>query len=238
MRLIAICAAGLLLFANVPVQAATERPFPLVSVTGEGTISAVPDIALVSAGIVSEGKTSREAAEANAKAMTAVIAAAKQAGIAEKDIGTSRYNVSPVYASGSSNRENSPRITGYRAQNMVQLKVRDIAKVGDIIDAVTGAGANNIQGVGFEVSNADTLLDKARLAAFADAKRKAELYAKEAKAQLGRVIVIAEQGTELPRPMMARAAPGSYSGSAPATPVAPGEEQIKVQLNVSFELSQ
>ena len=94
----ALMLAALMGLTCASAQAAVERPYPTVSVTGEGSVTAVPDLATVSAGIVSEGKTSREAAEANAKLMTAVIAAARQAGIAEKDIGTSRYSISPVYA--------------------------------------------------------------------------------------------------------------------------------------------
>ncbi len=238
MRLSVFCAVALAMLAATNAQAATERPLPLISVTGEGSVSAMPDIAVVSAGIIRDGKTSREAADANAKLMTAVVAAARQAGIVEKDIGTSRYSVSPVQQYSTSGRESPPRIASYRAQNMVRVKIRDIAKVGDIIDALTAAGANNISGVTFEVSEAEKLLDQARGAAFADAKRKAELFAKASGTQVGRVITIAEQGADVPRPaMMARAAP-SASGSAPPTPISPGEEKIQVQISVSFELQQ
>ena len=92
---------------------------------------------------------------------------------------------------------------------MVRVTIRDLAKVGDLIDALTAAGANNIGTVTFEVSNADKLLDQARGEAFVDAKRKAELYAKAANAQVGRTVSIQEQNADRPRPMMARAAPAA-----------------------------
>lgn len=239
MRWLAYCSAGLcLLGAAVPAMAAQERPFPVVSVTGEGSVTATPDIAHVSAGIISEGKMSREAADANARLMTAVIAAARQAGIPDKDIGTSRYSIYPNYHTASSGRDGAPRIAGYRAQNTVRVTIRDLAKVGDVIDALTAAGANNIAGVAFEISNADKLLDQARGAAYADAKRKAELYARAANAQLGRTVSVQENAADMPRPMMARAAPKSASDGAPPTPIMPGEEKIRIQIGVSFELAQ
>jgi uncharacterized protein YggE len=226
------------LVAGSAAAAQSQRPFPIISVTGEGTISVAPDLAQINAGINTEGKTSREAAEANAKAMTAVIAAARQAGIAEKDIGTARYNIQPVYQTrGREGREGPPQIAGYRASNMVQVKIRDVNKVGEVVDQLVAAGANNVSGVEFMVSDQQKVLDQARLAAFAEAKRKADLYAKAAGAQAGRVVSISEQEAEAPRPMvMARAAP--QAGAAPTSPTNPGEETIRVQISVTFELSQ
>jgi uncharacterized protein YggE len=215
-------------------QAAMDRPFPLITVTGEGTVSAKPDRAHASAGVVSEGKTPREATDANTKAMTAVIAALKEAGLADADIRTSRFSISAIYANHE--RGGPARITGFRVSNQVTATVRDIGRVGDILDRLVDAGANEISGVEFVVSDAPKRLDEARTAAIADAKRKAELFARAAGAQVGRAVNIAEEeGHTPPRPYMMRmAAPAAGA----AVPVQPGEETLRAQVTVSFELNQ
>lgn len=235
MRLWMLPAVGLLLTvpAGVPAAlAAVERPFPLVTVTGEGSATAAPDLAYVTAGVSSDAKTPREASEGNARAMAALMAALAHAGIADRDIRTSRFSISPVYAP---RRESAPQLTGYRVTNQVRVTVREQAKVGEILDEMVAAGANQAAGVEFTVAEPSRLLDEARAAAFADAKRKAELYAKAAGAQLGRAVAIAEGEAQSPRPML-RAAPAVLA-APPPTPVAAGEETLRVQVTVSFELN-
>lgn len=213
-------------------RAAVQRPFPTINVSGEGTATVVPDLAEVTAGVSTEGKTAREAAEANARAMSAVVAAARQAGIAEADIRTARYSIFPVH--GTRRREDAPQIVGYRAANQVHLKLRNIEKVGEILDVLIAAGANNVANVAFSASNPAQALDEARAAAFADAKRKAELYARAAGGQAGRALSIAEQEAHMPRPIAYHRA--AAAEAAPPTPIAPGEETLRVQVTVSFEL--
>ena len=227
-----VAAAAFLFVAPSLLQAAVQRPFPTISVSGEGTINVVPDLATATGGVISEAKTPREAAAANAQGMNAVVAALKQAGIPEPDIRTARFSVSPIYAQ---RREGAPQVTGYRVSNQVRVKIRDNSKVGDALDQLIAAGANSFAGLEFSVSEPGKLLDEARAAAFADAKRKAELYARAAGAQLGRAVAISESGASIPRPMTRFAAVAA--AAAPSTPIAPGEDTLRVQVSVTFELN-
>src|SRR5207244_4586342 len=117
--------------------------------------------------------------------------ALKGAGIDEKDYQTSRLSLQPQYAPAGLNRT-APQITGYRAGNRVTIKVRDVTKVANVIDTLVGAGANEIGGINFIVSQASKLLDEAREKAVADARRKAEIYAKAAGVPLGHTRGISE----------------------------------------------
>jgi uncharacterized protein YggE len=215
-----------------PAHAAMQRPFPLITVTGEGTVMVTPDTATALAGVTTEAKTPREASDANSRIMTAVVAAAHQSGIPEGDVRTSRFSIFPVQAQRP--RDGTQQIVGYRATNQVQVKVRDVAKVADLLDQLIGAGATTILGIEFSVSNATQRLDEARNAAFAEAKRKAELYARAAGSQVGRAVAITEDPGEASRPTAYRAA--SAPGNPP--PVAPGEETLRAQVSVTFELLQ
>lgn len=219
-------------------SAAVDRPFPAITVTGEAEISVAPDVAETSAGVTTEAKTVREASEANAQAMTAVIAALKQAGLGDKDIQTGHISVQPVYNNTQSKKEgrpDEPRIVGYRVGNQVRLKVRNLARLGEVLDQAIAAGATDVFGVSFTVSEASKALDAARAAAIADAKRKADIYAKAAGAQVGRPIDISEANAA-PRPMARFAASAANRAMAAPTPVAAGENTLHISLSVTYEL--
>jgi uncharacterized protein len=216
---------AIILFAIVGLgQAhATEK---LVTVTGEATVAVAPDTAMIRIGVTSQDKTAREAGDANAKQMTAVLAAIKDAGIADRDIQTSRLSLQPQY---DPNKAGTARLTGFQATNQVTVRIRDIDKLPAILDRAIAAGANEMSGIEFVVSEQSKLLDQARDDAIADARRKAELYAKAAGVKLGRVISITEEGsTPTPRPMQAM--------RAGAVPVAPGEQTLRAVVTVSYEL--
>ena len=170
-----VAALGIALIAT-PAFAQAPIP-PMITVSGEGTISVPPDLALVDGGVTSEAKTAREASEANNSAMGKVLLALKNAGIDDKDLQTSRLSLVPQYA--QQNRQNGgPNvITGYRASNRVTIRVRDVKKVAGTIDTLVTSGANEVGGINFVVTKASELLDEARTQAVADARRKAELYA-------------------------------------------------------------
>jgi uncharacterized protein len=157
--------------------ALAQTPPPAISVNGEATMSVAPDQAQIDAGVTSEAKTAREASDANNAAMGKVLLALKGAGVDENDYQTSRLSLQPQYPP---NRTGPAAISGYRASNRVTIKVRDINKVAGLIDVLVGAGANEIGGINFVVSQASKLLDEAREKAVADARRKAEIYAKAA----------------------------------------------------------
>jgi uncharacterized protein len=223
------CAAvtALALVAS-PALAQMPAP-PAISVSGEATVSAAPDQAQIDAGVVSEGKTAREASDANNAAMGKVLLALKGAGIEEKDYQTSRLLLQPQYPPNP-NRTGPAVISGYRATNRVAIKVRDITKIASLVDVLVGAGANEIGGISFVVSQASKLLDDARERAMADARRKAEIYANAAGVTLGDALRISEEGTSTPLFRGKMAAPMA------ATPVAPGEETLSVTVNVSWAI--
>ena len=171
-----------------------RRPPPAISVSGEASVSVAPDLAQVDGGVTSEAKTAREASDANNAAMGKVLLALKGAGIDEKDYQTSRLSLQPQYAPPTPNRTARRRSSGYRASNRVTIKVRDVTKVAGVIDTLVGAGANEIGGINFIVTQASKALDEARAKAVADARRKAEIYAKAAGVTLGEPLSITEEG--------------------------------------------
>ncbi len=155
-------------------------------------MSVAPDQAQIDGGVSSEAKTAREASDANNKAMAAILPALKAAGIAEADIQTSRLS---LYPQSSPVKANGPmQITGYRASNRVTIRIRDVTKVASTLDALVSAGANEIGGINFIVSQASKALDEARVRALEDARRKAEIYAKAANVRLGAPTSISEEG--------------------------------------------
>lgn len=227
--------AALAVFMVVATQAVAENPQPSVSVSGEANVSVAPDLAQIDGGASSEAKTAREAAEANNAAMGRILLALKGAGIDEKDYQTSRLALQPQYAPAAGpNRTGPPQIVGYRASNRITIKVREIAKVAGIIDTLVGAGANEIGGISFMVTQASKALDDARTRAVADARRKAEIYAKAAGVALGEPISITEEGA-VPSPVFRNKMAAPMAANM-ATPVAPGEELLSVTVNVSWAI--
>ncbi len=212
-----------------PALAQSERP-AMISVTGEATVSVPPDLAEVDGGFTSEAKTAREASDASNAAMGKVLLALKAAGIEEKDIQTSRLSLQPQ-TQNPPNRSGPSAIVGYRASNHVTIRLRDVTKVASVIDMLVGAGANDIGGINFMVSAASKLLDDAREQAFADARRKAEIYAKAAGVTLGTPLSISEGNASVPifRSKMAMA-------PMAAAPVSQGEETLSVRVSVSWAI--
>jgi len=192
--LAAVALAAALLTAPALAQVI---PPAAISVTGEATVSVPPDLAEIDGGVTSEAKTAREASEANNAAMGKVLQALKGAGIEEKDVQTARLSLQPQSAP---NRSGPSAIAGYRASNRVTIRVRDVTKVASVIDTLVGAGANEIGGINFVVSQASKLLDEARERAVADARRKAEIYARAAGVTLGAPLSISEEGNAAPVP--------------------------------------
>jgi uncharacterized protein YggE len=227
----AIAVAALLTAPALAETAPAETAPPaVISVTGEATVSVVPDQAQIDGGVTSEAKTAREASDANNAAMGKVLLALKGAGIEEKDFQTSRLSLQPQSAP---NRTGSgpATIVSYRASNHVTVRLRDVAKLASLIDTMVAAGANDISGINFVVSNASKLLDEARERAVADARRKAEIYAKAAGVTLGAPLSISEEGG--PGPVFRAKMAGSMPAAAP---VAAGEEILAVTVSVSWAI--
>src|SRR5882757_3679549 len=223
--LAAVALAAALL--TVPALAQVIPP-AAISVTGEATVSVPPDLAEIDGGVTSEAKTAREASEANNAAMGKVLQALKGAGIEGKDIQTARLSLQPQSAP---NRSGPSAIAGYRASNRVTIRAHDVTKVAGVIDTLVGAGANEIGGIHFVVSQASKLLDEARERAVADARRKAEIYAKAAGVTLGEPLGISEEGSAVPVFRGKVAAPMALNA-----PVSPGEETLSVTVSVSWAI--
>jgi uncharacterized protein YggE len=203
---------------------------PAISVTGEATVSVAPDQAQIDGGVATDAKTAREASDANNAAMGKVLLALKGAGVDEKDYQTSRLSLQPQYAPNRTSSQ-SP-VVGYRATNRVTIRIRDVTKVANMIDVLVGAGANDIGGINFVVSQASKLLDDAREQAIADARRKAQIYAKAAGVTLGEPVSITEEGSGTP--MFRSKVAGGMAASA--APVAQGEEALSVTVHVSWAI--
>lgn len=211
--------------------ALAQAPPPAISVTGEASVSVPPDQAQVDGGVTSEAKTAREASEANNAAMSKVLSALKGAGIDAKDYQTSRLSLQPQFAANYKSSDRASGIVGFRASNRVTVKIRDVAKVANVIDVLVGAGANEIGGINFTVTQASKHLDEAREKAIADARRKAEIYARAAGVTLGEPISVTEESAPMPAFRSKIAAP-----MAAGAPVAPGEETLSVTVGVSWAI--
>lgn len=233
------CLAGLALGQSAALADDDDDEPPTLSVTGSGKVSAAPDIAEISMGVLTHGATAREALAANSEAMASLLETLKQHGIASKDVQTTQIQVMPQYSQPQPGNqiqrgEFVPRVVGYNVTNMVQVTARDISKLGTVLDAVVQAGANQMHGIAFRINEPEKLLDQARKRAMADAKRKADLLAGEANMVVGPPRSITESGTTAPQPpqvMYARA-----MAAAPSVPVAGGEQELTVSVHVVYEM--
>jgi uncharacterized protein YggE len=215
---------------------------PCLSVVGHGKVTAVPDVADINIGVVSQGATAKAAMESNSEAMSGLQKVLKERGVAAKDVETTQIQVSPIYSHpdprrpAQSGEEFVPKVVGYRVTNSVEVTVRDVHKLGDMLDAVIGAGANQVTGISFRVEKSEQLLDQARKLAMADAKRKAELLAGEAGVVLGPARQITEAGSSPSRAMMLGGGAPQAMMARSAPSVAPGEQELAVSIQVSYTI--
>jgi uncharacterized protein YggE len=203
-----------------------------LNVSADAKANVTPDMATINAGVVTDGATAEAAMAANATRMNAVMAALKRAGIADKDIQTSSINLNPQYRY---NNNEPPKLTGYQAQNTVTVKVRNLKSIRKAIDSIVSNGSNQINGISFGVDDPDPVLDQARKDAMKKARARADLYAQAAGLKVARIVSISENSyapPPYPIPMMAREA----FAATDATPVAPGEVNLSITVNVTYEL--
>ncbi|MDT9598111.1 SIMPL domain-containing protein [Sphingosinicella rhizophila] len=229
--------AVLLAAAAVPLGGALAQQAPPLSgtrldVVATGEVSRVPDIARIGAGVITTAPTATAALEQNARQMNSVRAALKRAGIADRDIQTSAINLYPDYRHDE--RGGNPQLIGYRASNEVNVRFRDIANTGKILDALVAEGANQINGPALSIDEPEQALDEARTAALANARARADLYARAMGKTVGRILSVSEGGnmTPYPRPMAMRA----EAADSATSQINPGEQTVSVTLSVSFEL--
>lgn len=226
----------------------------LLSLTAEGQSRRTPDLALFNAGVVTQGRTAAEALAENSRRMDAAVAALRRAGIAERDIQTAAISLQPRYSNPEREAQilaretrqpyvppaepRAPTIIGYEAQNNVQVRVRRLADMGRIIDALVEAGANQVNGPSFTLDEADAALDEARAEAIAKARRRAEIYATAAGMRVARILSISEGGGYFPvQQVYAMSGESRMAPPAPPPPIAPGELTLGVSVSVQFELT-
>jgi uncharacterized protein YggE len=218
-------------FAQTAVPAALPGDATLLQIEAHGESRRTPDLATISAGVVTQNIDANAAMRENAGRMSAVVAALKKAGVADRDIQTSRIDLSPQYNYANNQ---PPKITGYQASNTVNARLREMGKIGDVLDALVKQGANRIDGPSFSVDKPDAALDEARNDAVKHAQDRASLYATATGLKVRRIVSIVESGgtvTPPPRPYLAMA-----RNADAGTPVAAGENTLAVDLNVTFEL--
>lgn len=222
-----------------PAAAQTDDGEPptaerIIHVTGRGQVSAAPDMAVVLLGVQTEAETAADALSANSEQMQTVISATVEAGIAEEDLRTTGLRLQPRYErpDPETEPEGPPEIVGYQAANQVEITVRELDGLGDLLDAAVAAGANTIESIRFEISDQEALLTEARTAAMEDAIAQAGLLTSLAGAELGPVMTI--RTIDGARPVAAQAF--AAEESAAAVPVQPGRQTVEVTVQVSWAI--
>lgn len=228
--------AALIVAASAPGRAQAQEPYAVpparIIVSGEGSVRAAPDFALVTIGVTTQGANAKAATDANSHAMSAVQAAVREAGISDNDVQTANFSVQPIYANAGVSSNNPPRVIGFAVTNQVALTIRRMASIGDVLDRAITAGANDVGSVQFLHNDVSKALDPARAEALADARRKAELYARSAGLTLGAVSWVVEDRANVPQPR-----PFAARMAAAPVPIAAGEDTLDVRVTVGFDIA-
>jgi uncharacterized protein YggE len=204
----------------------------LLTINAQGETRIAPDLATITIGVVTQGGTADAALGQNTTKMNAVVAAIKRAGVADRDVQTSNLSVNPQYQYG---QNEPPKLTGYEATNNVTVKVRDLKNVGKVVDGVVAVGSNQINGISFGLDDDSKAMDAARTDAMKKARARADLYATATGLKVNRIVSISEgggSGPVYPMPMMR----AQMAGAAGPPPVAPGELNVSVDVNVVYLL--
>jgi uncharacterized protein YggE len=198
-----------------------------IAVTGTGKVVVVPDIASITLAVVTDGSTAAQALEENNAAMRRLFKLLGDLGIAERDVQTSHFGVTPRYHQV---KDQPPVLVGYTVTNQVTIRVRKLGDTGKVLDSLVKAGANQVSSITFAVADPEKQLDQARALAMANARKKAEKYAAAAGAAVGKVLRISEQ-------QFAPQMEWRYDLKAAASvPLAPGEQEVTVNVNVVYEI--
>jgi uncharacterized protein YggE len=237
-------ALGLAMTTTIAMSAAIAQPAPpatetmfkatTFNLTATGETRLAPNMASISLGVMTEGKTAAEALTANATRMSAVMATLKRAGFAEKDIQTSNLSVNPQYRYVENQ---APVLIGYQVSNQVTVVVRDLKKLGAAVDATVNAGANQVNGISFGLSDPSTAENVAREAAVRALTAKADLYARATGYRILRLVTLSEGGGYSPQPPMPMVAMAMRSEAKDASPVSAGELSVRVDITAVYELT-
>ncbi len=232
--------AGVASLALITTTHASDKQVPIISLSATGSVQIAPDMALISVGVLREAKTARAALNANNQAMADVLASLKETGIEDRDLQTSGFNIQPKYTypkRQSSGVQPAPTIEGYSVNNNLTIRIRDIDLTGEVLDKVVTLGVNSGGNVQFTNSDKASILKKARTRAVQSAIEKANTLTSAANIKLGKVLSINE-GFSSPRPRPIAQARMSIQEDAGAVPIASGENQYSVTVQMSWELVQ
>lgn len=220
--------------SSVNAQTTTTPPRTSIGVSGIGRVNVTPDTGIASLGVEITAPTLAEATKLGNERMTAVLDAIKAQGVDPKDIQTSSYNVYPL--TNNPKEGESPQVTAYRVSNIVTVKIRAIANVGQVLDAALEAGANSINSVFFTVNDPSKAQDEARTLAVKDATAKAQTLATAAGVKVGKLFSISEvSGGVIP---FYRGAFESAPAGGGAGPVETGSTEISVSVELHFEIAE
>lgn len=204
-----------------------------VTFSGRGEVLAKPDVALVDLSIVTEGSTSKIAQDENSKKSKAVTDFLKDQDIDEKDIKTTGYNIYPQYRYP---QNGTPTISGYQVNQTLQVKIRDLEKVDDVLAGIVSAGVNQINQLQLTVDDQDKLKEEAREEAIKDAQEKAKVLEDQLDIRLGRIVNFSEGSDgSFPSPVFMRdSAVGGMGGGGPSVPV--GQNEISVTVSITYQI--
>jgi len=240
--LVAGALSALLLSASTPVFAdeAKQPEAGVISVSGEGVATVAPDMAVISLTVLREARTAREALDTNNEAMTDVLAAMKAEGIAERDLQTGAFSIQPrwFYPANKDGQNEEPRITGYTVNNTLTVRIRDLSRLGTVLDTSVSLGVNQGGNVVFTNDDQETIREAARLDAVAKAKAKAEAMTGALGVGLGRITQVSENSYSAPPVPMMRAEMAMAPKSADSVPMASGENEYRVTVSVTWEIAQ
>ena len=226
------CAAALLLLQHAPYAEAAEARPPSIEVTAEGHVEVAPDLAILDFGVATQAPTAAEAARENSKRMEAVLAAVRKLLGTDARISTGSYT---LHTNQTQPRDGSaPKITGYTARNVVQLKTKALTGVGEVIDAAVRAGGNQVQRIAFTLSDESGPRQEALRIAVARAREKVQTIASALGVKASRVHRLVEQEVGAPRPLMRAAA--MYAESAAQTPVEAGQVEVRARVVLTMEI--
>lgn len=237
-RIFVLCAFAAALLFPMIAAAQSSEPTPRIVVNGEGEVSIAPDMAILNLTVLREAETARMAVSAGNEAMAAVIEAMKSAGIAERDLQTSEFSISPryVYPNKSSDRQ-QPEIVAYSVSNTLVVRVRDLKLVGQVLDTSVSLGVNQGGNITFTNDDPSEAITQARRNAVADAMDKAKTLAAAASVSTGQILEMSEQ-SHRPSPMPIMRGRAMAMEAADAVPVQSGENTYRVQVNMTFAIEQ
>jgi uncharacterized protein YggE len=233
----ALVVASLLAHGSATFAADVRPREAVVSVTGEGRSSLAPDTAILALSVIKQAKTAQEALADNNKAMEAVVAALKTAGMADRDLQTSGFNIQPQFNFQNDNQPQPPHVVGYQATNTLTVRVRDLSKLGALIDQTVSLGVNQGGDVQFINDKPEPALDEARKLAVADAMARAGTLSKAAGAKLGRIVQISESA-ERPMPQPVMRATMMKASLDSGVPMQAGENTYHVTVSMTYALEQ